>query len=495
MATVGTETKLLARHSSVYALGTMLQRLSAILLLPIYTTYLSPTDYGVNELVGLAVNVIGILVATAIASAIFRFYFDYDDPRQRNAVMSTAVLTLGAVGLVALAVFLPLTGVLADLILDDVGLAHFFMIALGSLWFHTVNNVSFAWLRANQKSLQYVGVSLTSFVVTVGLNIYFIKWLQLGVLGILLSTLIVSVLLFLVLTVPLFLRIGLRFDRSILGAMWTFGWPGIFGQFGGFVVHVSDRLFLKAYCSIAETGIYSLGYRFGTLPSQFISEPFNQTWMPRRFEIAKEPGSEDIFGRIFTYYLCLISFAGLLVAGLTADILRLIADSRYWAAASVVPVIVLANIIFTFHYHFNIGLLLTKKTKQLAAINVLNAVFVLGLNWLLIPRYAIMGAAAATLIAFVAKAAMTFFLGRRYYRTRFEGWRAVKLLVVSAAVFLAAQRLHLDPPLLALAVKGVIITVAYPLLLVALRFFTSDERARARSLLHGRLGRRRRASG
>jgi O-antigen/teichoic acid export membrane protein len=311
-----------------------------------------------------------------------------------------------------------------------------------------------------------------------------------GVLGILLSSLLTAAAMFLALTVPLFWRIGLRFDRAILAEMWSFGWPTIFGQLGGTIVHVSDRFFLKEYASIAEAGLYSLSYRFGTLPSQFISGPFNQTWLPRRFEIAKEEGSERVFGRIFTYYLTLISFVGLAVAVLSRDLLQLMANDKFWGAAEVIPVIVLANIIFTFHYHFNIGLLLEKKTRHLAVLNVSNAVLVLLLNWLLIPRYAAMGAAVATLIAFVAKSTATFLLGRRYYRTHFEGVRALKLLIVSALVFLATWWVEPPTPLLALLARGGMLLVLYPTLLLALKFFTADERAKGRAVIARRLGRR-----
>ncbi|HOX25961.1 MAG TPA: polysaccharide biosynthesis C-terminal domain-containing protein [Candidatus Krumholzibacteria bacterium] len=489
MPSIVKESKLLARHSSVYAVGILLQRATALVLLPLYTTRLTPQDFGIKELVGLSVDVADILLATAISSAIYRFYFRTTDLKQRNLVISTSIIALGAGGILALVGLIPLSAPLAGLVLDDIGLAHFFMLSFAALWFQTVNKVSFAWLRAQQKSVQFVAISLLRFVINVGLNIWFIVGLDLGVLGIILATLVTAVVVFLFMTVPLCARLGLRFDRGMLREMWTFGWPMIFSQAGGFVVHLSDRLFLKAYCSVAAAGIYSLGYRFGTLPSVFLSEPFNQTWMPRRFEVAKEPGSERVFGRIFTYYLVLIAFAGLLVACLTTDILRLMSDPSYWTAASVVPVIVLANIIFTFHYHFNIGLMLADKTKYLGYINVANAALVLLLNWLLIPRYASMGAAIATLIAFVAKSGATFVLGRRFYRIHFEGVRAAKLVAVAAVVYVGVNRLELATPLASLILKGSVIVAAYPLLLVAVGFVNSEERARAGRYLRRRLGR------
>lgn len=488
MSSIRRESKLVAKHSTVYAVGTMLRQSVALVLLPLYTSYLTPADYGVKELIGLSMDIAGVLLATAVSSSLYRFYFDSDDPHRRNLVMSTAVLALGGFGLLGMLVLMPLTGSLAGMILDDPGLSGYLIISLGTLWFQTINQISYAWLRAHQRSVQYVAVSLVNFVVSIGLNIYFIVSLNLGVMGILLSTLLTSAIAFLFLTVPLLVKIRLKFDRKILGEMLAYGWPNIVSSLAAMVVKMADRFFLKAYFGIAEAGIYSLGCRFAAVPNQFISEPFNQTWMPRRFEIAKEPNSETTFGRIFTYYLCLIAFAGLIVSGLTADLIKLMATSQFWSAAAVVPVLVLANIVYTFHFHFNIGLLLEKKTKYIAVVNLTNVVLVLAFYWLLIPRYGAMGAAVASLIAYAFKAIMTFVLGRRFYPIHFEARRALKLLVVSAIVYFGVRFLSFESTFLSLTVKGIAIVVAYPLLLQAMRFFSPDEIRKLREIVGNRLG-------
>ncbi len=487
MSDVTSESKLVAKHSSVYAVGNLLRRVGSLLLLPLYTSYLTPEDYGVKELIALTVDIASILLATSVSSGIFRFYFDSDDPKRRNLVMSTSIMTLGSFGLLAMAILWPLTGPLAGLILDDVGLAHLLLIGFGTLWFQTVNHVAFAYMRAHQKSVQFVIASMAAFLLTIGLNVYFIVALNLGVFGILISTLLTSVVMFLVLTIPLLVKIGLRFDRKLLVEILAFGWPNAISSLASLVVKMADRFFLKAYSGIAEAGIYSLGARFAAVPNQFISVPFNQSWMPRRFEIAKQPDSERIFGRIFTYYLAVIGFAGLIVSVLTTDLIRLMADSQFWSAAGVVPVLVLANIVFTFHYHFNIGLLLEKKTKYIAVVNVVNVVLVMALYWLLIPRFGSMGAAFSSLLAFTFKAVMTFVLGRRFYKTHFEGRRALQLLAVAAVIYFGSRAIALPTPAISLLVKGAVIVTAYPLLLFALRFFTPDERRQMWSMIRSRI--------
>ncbi len=468
------ESKFLAKHSLIYGIGIFMNRIVAFLLIPIYTRFLTPYDYGIKELVALSTDVIGILLASGISSAIYRFYFEYKENRDRNEVISTAVVAIGGIGLLALFGLYLCTDFMAAQILDDRSLGYFFMISCASMWFQSLNGIGYNYLRANQQSLIFVGLSFLKMVVAIGLNIYTVCFLKIGVLGILVSTLVAALFISVVFMVPLLFRIKLRFSGPKLKEMLKYGLPIIPSQLGAFVVHLSDRFFLKAYSSIADTGLYSLGYRFGALPANFISDPFNQTWQPRRFELYKQEGSEKIFGRIFTYFLYLIAFAGLGVSVLIKDVLMIVADPQFWSAYRIVPIIVLASTIFTFHYHLNMGILVSKKTKYLAYINFSNGALIIGLNFWLIPRYGIFGAAYATLIAFIYKIILTYYFSSRYYNIYFEFARIAKILICSAAIYGVTLFIELESVYLNFILKLLIILL-YPIVLFVIRFYRQDE--------------------
>ncbi|SPD75004.1 putative Polysaccharide biosynthesis protein [uncultured Desulfobacterium sp.] len=472
------ESKLLAMHSLIYGLGNALNRVVALLLLPIYTRFLTPHDYGIKELVGLSTDVIGILLSTAISGAIYRFYFEYQDEKDRNEVISSAIITIGSFGLLTLTILSFATKTMARYILDSPELYYYFLISFASVWFNSLNDIGYNYLRANHQSLKYVVFSLVKLTSNIGMNIYFICFLKIGVLGILISTLITSILMFLVMNVPLSIKTGMRFSATKIKEMLRFGLPMIPGQFGAFLVNISDRFFIKGYCSVADAGLYSLGYRFGTLPANFISEPFNQVWQPRRFEIYKEDNSEKIFGKIFTYFLTFMLFAGLIIAMLTKDILMIISDSTFWQAYKIVPIIVLATIIFTFHYHLNMGILISKKTKYLAYINLSNGIFVLILNFLLIPKYGVFGATYATLFAFIYKIALTYHYSSKYYKIHFEFLRIGKTIIIAALIYCAS--LFIGHPVIYLSIcLKVSLVLLYPVILLLLGFFTKEEKAKA----------------
>jgi O-antigen/teichoic acid export membrane protein len=472
------EIKLLAKHSAVYSLGTFMQRIVALLLLPLYTRYLTPHDYGIKELVGLSSDVIAILIATAISAAFYRFYFQYESEKDRNEVVSTTLITIGLFGLIAVGLLLFTTRTFSAVVLDDPALYYFFSISFASIWFQSLNSIGYDFLKANKRSLTFIGFSFAKMVLAISLNIYFICVLELGVIGILLSNLIVAIIMTLVLVLPLFLRVGFHFSKVKMSEMLRFGLPMIPSQLGAFIVHLSDRFFIKEYVSIADAGLYSLGYRFGTLPGTFISDPFNQIFQPRRLEVYKQEGSEYIFGQIFTYFLLLILFAGLMVSVLTKEVLMLMAAKEFWTAYQIVPVIVLANTIFSFHYHLNMGIIIAKKTKYLAYINFSNGALVLLLNFLLIPRYGIWGAAWATLFAFIYKASLTYYFSSKFYKVHFEFMRILKLLFIAGVIYFFVQLLVFDSVILALIAKFSLVFFLYPLGLFLLHFFSKEEKSK-----------------
>jgi len=116
--------KRLGKHSAIYGLGGLVSRILAVLLLPLYTHYLSTSDYGQIETLIALVTVLTIVLQFGIGSAFFRFYFDADDHDGRRLVLRTSfwftmtMATLGLVLVVALAV------PISEWLFDDAGAAN-----------------------------------------------------------------------------------------------------------------------------------------------------------------------------------------------------------------------------------------------------------------------------------------------------------------------------------------------------------------------------------
>jgi len=84
------------RHTLIYGTGVLLSNALAFIMLPIYTRYLTPADYGVMGLIEMTLDVVAILGGAQLVSGIYRFYHKAGSPEERDRVIATSFLLLGA---------------------------------------------------------------------------------------------------------------------------------------------------------------------------------------------------------------------------------------------------------------------------------------------------------------------------------------------------------------------------------------------------------------
>jgi len=202
------------KHSAIYGIGNILHRLPPFILLPIYLNYLSPTDFGKKEIISIVIDFTGIVVSMGIANAMARFYYEYDDKKNQNEVISTIVIAYSFVSAVIFSLLILQADMIAGFIIDNKNEKSIIVMAIISLWFNTIYHMWCNYLRIREKSLIYVVISITKLIVQISLNVIFIVFWGLGINGIFYSTLISSSIFAIFLTFPIFLKIGFKFSYS-----------------------------------------------------------------------------------------------------------------------------------------------------------------------------------------------------------------------------------------------------------------------------------------
>src|SRR5215831_6770700 len=206
--------KALVSHTVVYGLGGSGTRLIGFFLIPVYTRYLTPVDYGVLALVAMLDQILFIIMNMGQSNALFRTYFSHDDQSSRQAVLTTSlwliVVASLPVGLLALA----LSGPLALLLTGSRDYVAWVMIGIGAVAFKTLLRLPFAVLRAKEESRRYAWFSFGRTAAGMILAIVFVVGLHQGGRGVLLSQLFGELTLCVVL-LPLTLKgLPLKFSRK-----------------------------------------------------------------------------------------------------------------------------------------------------------------------------------------------------------------------------------------------------------------------------------------
>jgi len=176
-----------------------------------------------------------------------------------------------------------------------------------------------------------------------------------------------------------------------------------------------------------------------------------------------------------TYFLFILFWAGLGLAFFSKEIIKVLAlNANYWDAYQVVPLIILAYIFMGARSVQNLGLYLKNKTKYIAYNTILAAVLNIGLNFLLIPKYKMMGAALATVISFVVLYFVTYFVANRFYKIPYENMKLLKMLVLAIILFFFST-LTADFNILPRILIKIAIIIAFPLILYPMNFYEPIE--------------------
>lgn len=429
----------LGKHTLIYAGGIAISKLAGFLMLPIYTRFLTPSDYGVLELLSMTIEVIGTIASLGLAMGVFKFHAEQSDEAGKNRVISTSEIAL-----VALAGVTALGGVLAasqlsGTILGDEGRPLYFQLFFLIYFFQTAENVPLLYLRAENRSGLFVTASVSKLVLMLALNIWFVVFLDMGVTGVLTGNLIANGVISSVLTAYVLRRVGIGFSVPLAREMASFGAPLIVFNLANFVLVFSDRYFLQHFFGTSEVGIYSLAYRFAGVLTAFGFRPFLLIWGPERFKVARDHDEgSDIFPRVFRYMNIALGMVGLLIVVLADETIRVMADPAFHSAYRVVPLLVAGQILYHWVPFSNLGLYVKERSGLLGGLGTLSAGCVVVLNIAMIPRFGVVGAAGATLLAYGFRYAVILVASRRYLAIG-HGWIEIGVLYL---ILLSAACIH-----------------------------------------------------
>lgn len=469
-----TELKTVSKHTLIYGFGIVMGKAIGFFMIPLYTHYLSPEEYGLLELVDVTGFIIGYFLVVGIDEAILKYYNEAEKQKEKEEYISTSLIFVILLGFVSLAILLPFKDSFAHYVLGSAEHSNLFAILFLSMCLGSSVGLTKSIIRAQQKSMFFVGVTLFAIFLQVTLNIYFVAYLQIGVKGILYSSLIVSVLFGVALSVYMLRITGVGFDAEKLKKMLKYGMPLVPAGIMAFVLNWSDRYFLRIFVDMEEIGIYSLGYKLGMISTFFVTLPFSFIWGSYIFDVKKKQNAKDIYAKFATYFLLILSFSGLALSSLSYELVTLIADDSYINAYKVIPVIVLSMMFMNANTVFKVGLLIEGRTIQLTIANSIAAVINIPLNILLIPEFGMMGAAYATALSFLVYIAYVLYAAQKCYYINFEYLRIIKIGFTGIMIYSMSLLVDLESTLYSILLKTAIVAL-FPLILYVINFYHKEE--------------------
>ena len=471
----------LLRTGAAYQLADAVAKVVALALLPVYTRYLTPADYGTAELVLTTIILVSIILRLGLGEAFVRFhYLDADPERRRRlartATGSLAVITTLAAGLIA--IFPEPFSQLLDIDQPDIIRAA----ALG-LWAFTNLELAYALLRVEERARAFAVASLCNVALTVLLTLWLVVGREEGALGLLLGNYVASAVVLLGLWFKERESLGLV-SREQLGPMLRFGLPTVPAEVSVFALFFVDRLWLYRLESADSAGLYSLSVKLAGIVI-FTVRAFQYAWPPLAYSIEDDAEAARVYARITTYYvLC----TGLVVAGLALLgrwVVRVFAAPEFYAAHEALPWVSLGWALYGLFLVLVVMAGRAQVTVRNAPAALCGLVVNIALLALLVPPLGIAGAGLALVGAYAVMLVAMWALTRNLFVVAFE-WGRLSLFVTVVGGLTVAGELLLPTDGAAGFVARALLLAAMPLVLWATRFFRPGELAAARGLFRVR---------
>jgi O-antigen/teichoic acid export membrane protein len=466
----------LAKQSAIYGLGSMVSRLLAVILIPLYTSYLSPDDYGKVGILTAWSAVLVICLRAGISTAFFRFYFDAEDDRGRTTVVRTSfwfTMTMATAGLVAgLLLAEPLSQAFRDV---GPGLVAATFVGV---WAQMNYEQLTSLFRVEQRALAFGIASLANVLVTVCAMVVFVAVFHWHALGLIVGNFTGTLAIYLVLLAYRRYQLGLEFDRHLLREMNRFGLPLVPSALALWAINFVDRFLITWLDSKSAVGVYTIGIQISSA-IVFLLFAFRTAWPAYAYSIKDDSEAKLTYGFVLTYLTlltCWISTALAVLAPWIVDILT--SKPGYAGAERVVAPLCFSAAAFAAYTVVVIGVGRARKTKFnwviTGAAAVVNVVLVVAL----VPPFGIYGAAIASLVTYVGMFLAMAWHAQRVYPVLYQ-WRRLALIAAGSAALTVAGRLTRGP----LGLE-IVLALALPFVLFPLGFYLPGERARLGALLH-----------
>lgn len=460
----------LGKDAAIYGLSSIVGRFLNFLLVPFYTNYLLTSEYGVVANMYAYIAFVFVLYGYGMEAAYMRFVssLELGDKKQN---FSAPFFSLAVTSLVFSALIHVTASTLSGWIGIDSSKAYLVQYAGWVIFFDTLSIVPFAFLRMENKAKVFAGLRVLHILISIIFNIIFIVGFRMKAEGVLIANLLASGLTFLVLLKFAIPQLTLNFPKQLYKELLKFGFPYIPAGLAGIAIQVIDRPILKLLTDDSTVGIYQANYRLGVL-MMLVVGMFDYAWRPFFLQHAKDQDAKELFAKAFTYFVAFMLLILVSVSLFIKDLIRIRLFGKYfihpdyWGGVAIVPIVLLAYVFTGAYVNFVVGVYLEKKTKYLPYATGAGGLVNVLVNFLLIPKYGLMGAAYATLLSYIVMAVGIYFASQKFYYVKYEWNKIARLALAAGVVFILYALMDLAP----LSANGVLMKLGLCALFVGMVF-------------------------
>ena len=432
--------KKLAANTAIFAIGSFGSKILAYLLTRVYTRYMTAGMFNTKEILEMCANLLIPVVSFSITDAVIRYGLD-KNYEQKNVLSNAVTALLFGIG----GFFL-----LSPLLLLYTEIKPYYLLLVGYICISCFRQVSTQFARARGLVKLYAADGIGCTLTFLLLNILFIAKFRMGITGFMLATLLSDLIsgVFVWIVAGHNQFFSFRFvDKELLGVMLRFSLPLIPTAILWIITGFSDRIFIKYMVTeqkfgidgASAAGVYGVSSKIPNLLSM-VSTVFYQAWNMSAIAENDSEGRSKFYTQIFSAYQSILVLASAFIIALVHPLSDLLIDysedPAYRNAFLYTPMLVIAVLLMCLNQFLSSIYTVSKHTRNSFYTSLIAAVLNLFLNAVLIPRYAVYGAIAATVASYLVCYAIRIIDARRYIPFEVKHWQFFSNIGILASMSL-----------------------------------------------------------
>ena len=463
---------------SIYSIGSISQGALFVLLFPIYTSFLSPQDFGIIGLMSITVSLLTRFVSSPINSAFTRFYYAPEYREKSGILLFNLFLWALLIIICCAIIFWQISEYLAGILLQGRNLAYLLKIYALILFLQPFSSLFLCLLRMLERAKYFVFTSISSLLLSAGLTLYLLTVLKKGVLALIVGNLL-GLIVTVIMVLPVFIkRSTFKLSRSVLIPPLKYAYPLLLSEYSNLLIQSGDRYVLRIFNSVSTVGLYSFGYQIAGILQTVLVTPLKQALQPVVLKQEENPEAIRHFLRTGATYFYLIACAAcLLISLFSREILMLFARKEvFWAAWVIVPIITYSYVQHGLGNFVGWGMGLMKKSFHVSGIVLVAALMNIGLNFLFIPQWGMLGAAFATMLSYIVWNLLKAYYSAKFYDLHFEVGRLLHITGIGFGLYGVSLLVTNSGTIGTDMALKFLFFLGYPLILWSTGFFSKGEK-------------------
>jgi len=461
----------LASTGAAYTAASILSKLIAVALLPLYTRYLTPADYGAAEVMFAAVVAASIVIRLGVVEALLRFYYKSDEVPDR--VVATSFSALFWAGTVSALILLPFAGPISEALLGEPD-AELARIAIGGLWVLTLSEYLLTIFRLDERSKAFFGFTVASVLVTIPVTVVLVVPLDMGAEGLLLGSYGTGIAFVAGLIVYHRKRLSLIPDVPLLKRLLRFGLPTMPAELSLYSMSFIDRIIIARTLGLAEAGLYALAIKVAQSVNVLV-RGFQLAFPPLAYSIVDDDEARRTYSAVVTWFVVLMALTITGIWLVAPWIVRIFAAPEYFEAYKAVGPVVAGTALYAIYMVLLVVLGRTGRTEFNFPATVAGVAANIALNLILVPIWGIVGAAVSLVISYAIVLILMYIFTQRLFPVPYEWARLLKVVGSSAALIAIGEVFVPNDGIVPLAIRALLIA-ALPVTMILVGFFTPEEK-------------------